>query len=108
MRYFIGAGYQRRLLEESNNTFNYAGVNSTPNRATYQDQKRTFDEYTALGRFEFKASETDTFTVSPTYLRTDELRAQTESRTNAAMTYIDRRTIEERIRDRRPTADGAD
>jgi iron complex outermembrane receptor protein len=78
VRYFIGAGYQRRLLEESNNTFNYAGVNSTPNRATYQDQKRTFDEYTALGRFEFKASETDTFTVSPTYLRTDELRAQTE------------------------------
>jgi len=98
VRYFIGAGYQRRLLEESNNTFNYAGVNSTPNRATYQDQKRTFDEYTALGRFEFKASETDTFTVSPTYLRTDELRAQTESRTNAAMTYIDRRTIEERSR----------
>jgi len=98
VRYFIGAGYQRRLLEESNNAFNYSGVNNTPNRATYQDQKRTFDEYTALGRFEFKASETDTFTVSPTYMRTDELRAQTESRTNAAMSYIDRRTVEERSR----------
>lgn len=98
VRYFVGAGYQRRLLEESNNTFNYSGVGNAPNRATYQDQKRTFDEYTALGRFEYKANEADTFTISPTYLRTDELRAQTESRTNAAMTYIDRRTIEERSR----------
>jgi iron complex outermembrane receptor protein len=98
VRYFIGAGYQRRLLEESNNTFNYSGVNNTPNRATYQDQKRTFNEYTALGRFEYKASETDTFTVSPTYLRTEELRAQTDSRTNAAMAFVDQRTIEERSR----------
>lgn len=98
VRYFIGAGYQRRLLEESNDTFNYKDPANTPNRATYQDQKRTFDEYTALGRFEYKASETDTFVVSPTYLRTDELRAQTESRTDAPMTYIDRRTVEERNR----------
>jgi iron complex outermembrane receptor protein len=98
VRYFIGAGYQRRLLEESNDTFNYTGAANTPNRATYQDQKRTFDEYTALGRFEYKAGEADTFVVSPTYLRTDELRAQTESRTNAAMTFIDRRTVEERNR----------
>jgi len=98
VRYFMGAGYQRRLLEESNNTFNYTGVANTPNRATYQDQKRTFDEYTALGRFEYKANDANTFTISPTYLRTDELRAQTESRTNAAMTFIDRRTIEERNR----------
>ena len=100
VRYFVGAGYQRRLLEESNNTFNFKGVNNTPDRATYQDQKRTFDEYTALGRFEYKANDANTFTISPTYLRTQELRAQTESRTNAAMTYVDRRTIEERIRTR--------
>lgn len=100
VRYFLGAGYQRRLLEESSDTFNYSGVANTPNRATYQDQKRTFDEYTALGRFEFKASETDTFVIAPTYLRTDELRAQTDARTNAAMAFVDQRTIEERTRGR--------
>jgi iron complex outermembrane receptor protein len=98
VRYFVGAGYQRRLLEESNNTFNYKGVANTPNRATFQDQKRTFDEYTALGRFEYKANDANTFIVSPTFLRTDELRAQTESRTNAAMSYIDQRTVEQRNR----------
>lgn len=100
VRYFLGAGYQRRLLEESSDTFNYSGVANTPNRATYQDQKRTFDEYTALGRFEFKASETDTFVIAPTYLRTDELRAQTDARTNAAMAFVDQRTLEERTRGR--------
>lgn len=98
VRFFLGAGYQRRLLEESNDTYNYAGVNNTPNRATYQDQKRTFNEYTALGRFEYKANDANTFVVAPTYLRTEELRAQTENRTNAAMAFTDRRVIEERSR----------
>lgn len=103
VKYFIGGGYQRRLLEESNNTFNFSSSNAgpngtTPNRATIQDQKRTFDEYTALGRFEFKANDVNTFVVAPTYLKTEERRAQSENRTNAAMTYVDRNTTEMRNR----------
>ncbi|QUS37615.1 TonB-dependent receptor [Tardiphaga alba] len=99
VKYFIGGGYQRRLLEESNNTYNYTGAaGTTPNRATIQDQKRTFDEYTALGRFEFKANDVNTFTVAPTYLKTEERRAQSENRTNTAMTFVDRNTTEVRNR----------
>lgn len=103
VKYFIGGGYQRRLLEESNNTFNFSSSNAgpngtTPNRATIQDQKRTFDEYTALGRFEFKANDVNTFVVAPTYLKTEERRAQSENRTNAAMTFVDRNTTEMRNR----------
>ncbi|WP_299807579.1 TonB-dependent receptor [Tardiphaga sp.] len=103
VKYFIGAGYQRRLLEESSNTYNYNSTGplpsgTAPNRATIQDQKRTFDEYTALGRFEFKANDANTFIVAPTYLKTEEKRAQSENRTNAAMTYVDRNTTETRNR----------
>lgn len=100
LRYFLGGGYQRRLLEESSTTWNYTTNALTPNRRTAEDQKRTFDEYTALGRFEYQATPFDTLIFSPSYLRTDERRAQSSERTNAAMTYVDRRTDELRSRTR--------
>lgn len=94
LKYFIGGGYQRRYLEESINTFNTFKPKSNEGK-NIQDQKRTFDEWTFLSRFEYKANENNSFVWSPTYMKTKELREQIDGRYNAAAPYALNRTKEE-------------
>lgn len=100
LRYFVGGGIQRRLLEETQTQWNYTGAGRTPNRYDYVPQKRQFDEYTALGRFEYNVDDVNFLTFSPTFLLAKELRNQTDYRSNTAMTFIDRTTEEIRHRER--------
>ncbi len=100
LKYFVGAGYQRRLLEESINTYNVFGYTGSSGN-NLQSQNRSFDEYTALSRFEYTPTASDTFIVSPTYMRTEETRDQTDDRYQATSPlYLNRRTNEIRKRDR--------
>lgn len=100
LKYFVGAGYQHRLLEESINTYNISGFSGSSGN-NLQTQKRSFNEYTALSRFEFAANESNTFIVAPTYLRTEETRNQTDNRYQAlSPIYLNRKTEEVRNRDR--------
>lgn len=94
LKFFVGGGYQRRFLEESINTFYPYGA-AANNGKTLQDQKRSFDEWTFLSRFEYKANDVHSFLWSPTYMKTEELRAQTDWRYNAASPYALNRTQEE-------------
>ena len=100
LKYFIGGGYQRRLLEESINTYNVFGYTGSGG-SNLQSQKRSFDEYTALSRFEYAHNESNTFIFSPTYMRTEETRTQSDSRYQAtAPLYLNRATNEIRNRNR--------
>lgn len=97
LNYFIGGGYQRRLLEESINTTRLQGAVN----GNQQDQKRRFDEQTFLGRFEYAADAFNSFVVAPTYMRTEELREQIDTRAaNATPFRLDRNTVETRYRAR--------
>jgi len=98
LKYFVGAGYQRRLLEESENTFNTVGASASEGKVL-QKQLRAFDEYTALGRFEFMPDDSNSFIVAPTYLRTEELRDQQDDRyQRSPPIYMNRSTSETRNR----------
>lgn len=98
--YFISGGQQRRLLEESSTTINRIGAASLGDGGTIQRQQRKFDETSFMSRFEYKADESNTFTFSPSYFKTHELRDQTDRRLNVAGTAINRTTNEIRNRDR--------
>jgi len=101
LKYFIGGGYQRRLLEESIDTYALRGF-ANKDGSNLQDQKRKFDEYTVLGRFEYDLDAFNRFIVAPTFLRTEETRTQHDltyfATPNPAIMYRD--TVEVRNRAR--------
>ncbi len=100
LRYFIGGGYQRRLVQESANEFTFKGDGS-PDGGELGPQHRKFDEYTLLSRFELAVDPANTIVVAPSYLRTTERRDQNALRLSDDQTYVDRDTHEmrERIRE---------
>ncbi|CAN1721212.1 iron complex outermembrane recepter protein [Hyphomicrobium sp. 1Nfss2.1] len=100
LRYFIGGGYQRRLVQESANEFTFKGDGS-PDGGELGPQHRKFDEYTLLSRFELAVDPANTVVVAPSYLRTTERRDQNALRLSEDQTYVDRDTHEmrERIRE---------
>ena len=101
LKYFIGGGYQRRLLEESINTYNLRGFTGNAG-SNLQDQKRKFDEYTMLGRFEYAFTPFSRLIVAPTFLRTEETRTQNDrtfyATPNPAILYRDTTEIRNRAR----------
>lgn len=99
INYFIGGGVQRRLLEESSDTFNTIGASSSDG-GTLQKQTRRFNEANFNARFEAQLNEQNRLTIAPSYFRTEEYRAQTDRRLNGARTAVNRITDEIRTRDR--------
>lgn len=75
LRYFIGGGYQRRLVQESSTEYVYKPDGSLK-EAEIGPQHRKFDEYTLLSRFELAIDTANTIVLSPSYLRTTEQRDQ--------------------------------
>ncbi|MFK4825593.1 TonB-dependent receptor plug domain-containing protein [Paenochrobactrum sp. BZR 588] len=75
-RYFLGADYQRRRVNESSSEMSFKG-DGKPNGGSDEEQERSFDDYLVTGRFEFDVSEKDTITFAPTYSRSYEKRDQT-------------------------------
>ncbi|WP_290992392.1 TonB-dependent receptor [Hyphomicrobium sp.] len=98
LRYFIGGGYQRRLVQESSNEFVFTTNGTTPRGGNLIDQHRKFDEYTFLSRFELAIDPANTIVFSPTYLRTDEFRDQHTLRLNNNQASANRDTHEIRNR----------
>ncbi len=96
--YFIGGGIQRRRVEESADTYNFNAAGAY-NGGNDQTQKRSFDEGSVLGNFQFSADERNTITIAPSYFLTKEYRDQADYRITAA-NVNDRRDFEIRNRDR--------
>ena len=76
-RYFLGADYQRRRVNESSSEWAFGKGGEKPNGGSTEEQERSFDDYLVTGRFEFDVSEKDTVTFAPTYSRSYEKRDQT-------------------------------
>jgi iron complex outermembrane receptor protein len=99
LRYFIGGGYQRRLVQESVDEFAFDGPNgTTPDGGELQNQHRKFDEYTFLSRFELAIDPANTIIFSPSYLRTNEFRDQHTYRLTGNQQSVNRDTHEIRHR----------
>ncbi|CAA2139016.1 TonB-dependent siderophore receptor [Hyphomicrobium sp. ghe19] len=98
LRYFIGGGYQRRLVQESSSEFVFSTNGTTPRGGNLVDQHRKFDEYTFLSRFELAIDPANTIVFSPTYLRTNEFRDQHTLRLNNNQESANRDTHEIRHR----------
>lgn len=81
-RYFIGADYQRRRVNESSSELVFGKNGTTPKGGSTESQERRFDEYFVTGRFEFDLTESDTVTFAPTYSRSFEHRDQTTYKYN--------------------------
>lgn len=81
-RYFLGADYQRRRVNESSSTWEFGKNGTTPKGGSTENQKRSFDDYFVTGRFEFDVTEQDTLTFAPTYSRSYEKRDQTAYKFN--------------------------
>lgn len=81
-RYFLGADYQRRRVNESSSTWEFGENGTTPKGGSTENQKRSFDDYFVTGRFEFDVTEQDTLTFAPTYSRSSEKRDQTAYKFN--------------------------
>lgn len=100
LRYFLGGGYQRRLVQESKTEYVFDGAGG-PDGGQRVPQHREFDEYTFLSRFELAIDPANTIVFSPSYLKTTEDRDQHSLRLNGAQTYVNRDTheVRERIRE---------
>lgn len=100
LRYFIGGGYQRRLVQESSDEYVF-GANGTVRRGgELVDQHRKFDEYTFLSRFELAIDPANTIIFAPSYLRTNEFRDQHTLRLANNQASVNRDTHEIRHRTR--------
>ncbi|MGU3576047.1 TonB-dependent receptor plug domain-containing protein [Brucellaceae bacterium C25G] len=76
LRYFLGADYQRRRVNESSSEMSFNKGGEKPNGGSYEDQQRKFDEYLVTGRFELDVTDNDTLIFTPTYSRSHENRDQ--------------------------------
>ncbi len=76
-RYFLGADYQRRRVNESASEMVFGKGGEKPNGGSTEEQERSFDDYLVTGRFEFDVTEKDTVTFAPTYSHSYEKRDQT-------------------------------